>query len=180
MPAIGDPHRGHPLSGHADTRQLPTARDRAHSLRLHVRTLIQREELTRALADGAAPSESEELALRAARLISRRNRKSFGRALRRTIDEAHRPPMSRSSAVIIRRGAVIDAEPEIRKLIDRLNGSQPVCARGVAIVERILTDGDRSPLYVSGERGSLRRAVLLATAALEPADAGSHAFSIGA
>ena len=169
MPAIADPYRGHSLTGHADSVYLPTARDRAHSLRLRLRSLLHREELTRALAYGADPSESEELALRAARLTSRHSRKALGRALRRTIAEARRPLMSRSSAVIIRRGAVVEAKPEIRALIDRLNDPLQVRARGVAIVERILTDSDRSPLYVDGEPGSLRRAIVLATAALEPA-----------
>ena len=180
MPAIADPYRGHPLIGHADSAYLPTARDRARSLRLRLHSLLHREELTRALASGADPSQSEELALRAARLTSRHCRKALGRALRRTIAEAHRPLMSRSSAVIIRRGAVVDAEPEIRALIDRLTAPRPVRARGVAILERILTDADRSPLYVAGEPGSLRRSIALATAALEPAGASWHEFSIGA
>ena len=180
MPAIADPHRGHRLTGHADTFRRRTADHRAHSLRLRLRTSLHREELTRALADGSDPSSSDELALRAARLTSRHNRKALARALRRTIAEAHRPLMTRSSAVIIRRGAVVDAEPEIIALIDRLNGTVPVCARGVAIVERILTDADRSPLYVDGERGSLSRAIALATVAMDPGEAGRHEFPIGA
>ena len=155
MPAIADPYRGHSLTGHADASSRPTADHRPHSLRLRLRASLHRQELTRALAYGTDPSASDELALRAARLTSRHNRKALVRAMRRTIAEAHRPLMTRSSAVIIRRGAVVAAEPEIIALIDRLNGPEPVCARGVAIVERILTDSDRSPLYVDGERGSL-------------------------
>ena len=80
---------------------------------------------------------------------------------------------------MIRRGAVVGAEPEIRALIDRLRDSRPVTARGVAIVELILTDADHSALYVAGRRGSLRRAIVLATAALDPAGAAGHEFSIG-
>jgi hypothetical protein len=180
MPAIADPYRGHPLTGHADTFRRPNAHDRARSLRLHLRASVHREELTRALAYGSDPNASDELAIRAARLTSRHSRQALARALRRTIAEAHRPLMTRSSAVIIRRGPVVDAEPEILALIDRLKGPAPVCARGVAIVERILTDADRSPLYVDGERGALSRAITLATAALEPGEAGSHEFPIGA
>ena len=180
MPAIADPHSGHPLTGHADTSRRPTSDHRAHSLRLRLRTSLHREELTRELAYGTDPSASDELALRAARLTSRHSRKALARALRRTIAEAHRPVMTRSSAVIIRRGAVVDAEREIIALIDRLNGPGRVCARGVAIVERILTDSDRSPLYVDGERGSLSRAIAFATAAMDPGEAGGHEFSIGA
>ena len=180
MPAIADPYRGHSLTGHADTSRRPTADHRPHSLRLRLRASLHREELTRALAYGTDPSASDELALRAARLTSRHNRKALVRAMRRMIAEAHRPLMTRSSAVIIRRGAVVDAEPEIIALIDRLNGPEPVCARGVAIVERILTDSDRSPLYVDGERGSLSRAIALAIAAMDPGEADSHEFPIGA
>jgi len=33
MPAIADRYGGHPRSGHADSLHLPTAGDRAHSLR---------------------------------------------------------------------------------------------------------------------------------------------------
>ena len=179
MPTIANPYRGHPHAGHTDPRSLAAARHWTHTLRLRVHALVHREGLARALAYGADPSASPELALSAARLTTRRSRKASGRALRRTIAEARRPLMSRSSAVMIRRSAVVTAEPEIRALIDRLRDSRPVRARGVAIVELILTDADRSPLYVAGRPGSLSRAIVLATAALEPAGANGHEFSIG-
>jgi hypothetical protein len=83
------------------------------SLRTRLRVALHRPELTRALAEGADPGFREELAVRAFRLTSERNRKSVARTLRRTIDEAHRPPLGRHK-VLIRRRDVLDAEPAIR------------------------------------------------------------------
>ena len=74
--------------------------------------------------------------------------------------------MARANIVIIDRRAVIDAEPEIEALIERLESDRPVAAQGMAIVELMITNAVESPLYDS-KPGTLRQQVLAATIALE-------------
>ena len=180
MPAIADPYRARPLDAPSDTFRDPALNRRSHSLRVRVRTALQRAELTRALAEGADPSTRPELALRSAQLTSDRRRTALARTMRRTIAEAHKPAMTRSRVVIIRRGAVLDAEGAIDAMIERLGSSQPVRAEGMAIAERILTNADRSPLYNSSEPGALRRLIDVATAAMNAAPSQSHELPIAA
>ncbi len=170
MPAIADPYASH-------YGAAATSGDTARRLHARLRATLRRSELTRALAEGADPAASPELALRAAQLTSARSRRTLSRALRRTIDEAHRPPLARARAVIIRRGAVLEAADAIRTMIARLTSPHPVQAQGMALAERILTNADGSPLYNPAERGTLQRQITVATAAMEPADRSqSHEF----
>lgn len=76
--------------------------------------------------------------------------------------------MTRAPMVIIRRGAVLEAQDAINTMIARLRAPDPVAAKGMAIAERIVSDGASSPLYTGAEPGALRRQVLVATAELEP------------
>jgi hypothetical protein len=174
MPAIADPYFA----------QYPTSRnhDRARRVRVRVRvrTALYRGELTRALAEGADPTESHEFTLRAGQLTSARSRRSLARAMRRTLDEAHRPPLARSRAVIIRRGAVLGAEDAIRSMIDQLESAEPLRARGLAMAERILTNADGSPLYNRAGPGALEWEINAATAAMSRPDRSqSHEFRVG-
>jgi hypothetical protein len=114
MPAIADPYA-------SQYNAASESDGRAHWVRARIRSSLRRSELTRALAEGADPSSSDELAVRAGQLTSARSRRSLARAMRRTIDEAHRPPLARSRMVIIRRGAVLEAEDAIRTMIARLD-----------------------------------------------------------
>jgi hypothetical protein len=151
---------------------------RSHSLLVRTRVAIQRGELTRALAEGTDPSSRPELALRAAQLTSNRSRRILARALRRTVAEAHRPAMTRAPVVIIRRSEVLNAQPAITAMIERLESSRPVRPEGMAIAERLLTNADNSPLYNAAGPGTLRQLVLAATAAMDPEPAQSHEFAI--
>jgi hypothetical protein len=172
MPAIADPYFA----------QYPTSRnhDRARKVRVRVRTALYRGELTRALAEGAHPTESHEFALRAGQLTSARSRRSLARAMRRALDEAHRPPLARSRAVIIQRGAVLGAEDAIRSMIDQLESAEPLQAQGLAMAERILTNADGSPLYNRAEPGALEWEINAAMAAMSRADRSqSHEFRVG-
>jgi hypothetical protein len=173
MPAIADPYL---LQSDASA----DADDRTRWLRARIRAALHRDDLTRALAEGADPTSSDELALRAGQLTSARSRRSLVRAMRRTIDEAHRTPLSRSRMVIIRRGAVLEAEDAIRTMLARLGSSQPLRAEGMAIAQRILTNADRSPLYNRAEPGALHREIGVATAAMSRPDRSqSHEFPVG-
>jgi hypothetical protein len=88
-------------------------------------------------------------------------------------------PQSRRSH-IIQRGAVLDAEPAITAMIDRLEGSVAVAPEGMAMAEQILTDGKASPLYNAADPGALGRRVRAATAAMVSRPAASHEFALEA
>ena len=142
MPTIANPRGGHSYEGPSDdSRRHGTPAGLAPSLVVRIRTAAQRCDLTRSLAQGADPSARPELALRAAQLTSRRSRKVLARTLRRTVVEAREPMMTRSRVVIIRRGAVLEAENAITVLIWILISPAPVRAEGMAIAERIITNG---------------------------------------
>lgn len=179
MPTIANPQNRVPYDAPTDDGRPRGARaGRRGSLLVRARGGIQRGELTRALAEGTDPSGRPELALRAAQLTGKRSRRSLARTLRRTVAEAHKPAMTRASVVIIRRGAVLDAELAINAMIERLESCEPVRSEGMAIAERLLTDAEHSPLYSPAGPGMLRQRVLAATAAMGPGLAQSHEFAI--
>jgi hypothetical protein len=137
---------------------------RALALRLTV--AMKRDALVRELAAGAPPGLSPELALRASKLVNERHRRQLVRALRRATHEAHQAPMTRASISIVNRRAVVDAEVALDALIARLSSDRAVAPRGMAMVERLITDGVASPLYNDARPGTLRRQVFAATIAL--------------
>jgi|GEM_PF-2206357 hypothetical protein len=179
MPTIANPYRGRSYDAASDDFSATgSGRGPTRSLSLRIRTAAQRSKLTRALAEGADPTTRPELELRAVQLTSRRQRNTLARTMRRIIAEARQPAMSRSRVIFIRRGAVLDAEDAITTMIERLRSSEPVLPEGVALAERIITNGDQSPLYNPSEPGALRRLISDATAAMNSAPAQSHEFPI--
>jgi hypothetical protein len=180
MPSMVDPYGARPFTTSLDSIPEHQSGGRANSLRLRLRTSVHRTKLTHALAEGADPGASDELALRAQQLTGDRYRKTLARSLRRSIAEARRPARTRGVASIIDRRAVLDAEGAIAELIEHLLGPRPVQPAGMAMVERILTNADRSPLYNPSEPGALRPTIRVATATLESQSAGSHQFTLSA
>jgi hypothetical protein len=178
MPAVVDPFGARPLIGPREPNLNVPSHGPANSLRLRIRTAVHRAELTRALAEGADPDSSSELALRARKLTSARNRRALARSLRRTLADAQKPAPTRSRLSIIDRRAVLDGEGAITEMIERLNGPHPVRAQGMASLERLLTNADRSPLYNSAGGGALLREIRVATGALDPHPARSHEFDL--
>jgi len=178
MPSMVDPHGARPFTTPLDSIPDQGSDRRASSLRLRLRTSVHRARLTRALAEGADPVASDELALRARRLTSERTRRTFARGLRRSIAEARRPARTRGVLSIIDRRAVLEAEAAIAEVIERLLAPRPVQAAGMAMVERILTNADRSPLYNPSKPGALRHTIRVATFALDRQSAGSHEFAL--
>jgi hypothetical protein len=180
MPTMGQPNRGWPDTTPAQSRRDDERENRASSLRVHLRATVQRGKLTRALAEGADPKASGELALRAQQLTGERHRSMLARSLRALIAEAHRPRMIHPRAIIDRRAA-LDAEAAIMEMIERLGSPSPVQPQGVALLTRILTNADgSSPLYNASEPGTLRRTIRGATAALDAQPARSHEFALAA
>jgi hypothetical protein len=162
---------------HNDPHETTTGLTRTLGLRLKV--AVKRDALLRELASGASTERSPELALRASKLVDDRHRRHLAGALRRAVREAHQPATIRSTISIVDRGAVIDSEVAIQAVIARLSSQQPVAAQGVAMVERLITDGVTSPLYNDASPGTLRRRVLAATIALEPGS-DRHEFPLAA
>lgn len=165
MPTISLPPRTeltHPPRGSQTDSSAPSLTLRAH-------VAAHRLALTRELSEGADPTSSPALALRAEQLTSDRRRRSLARSLRRTVHEARHPAPRRVTFGLVRRGAVIDAADAIDVLVKRLHGPEPIAPEGAALIERMLSDGAWSPLYSTAPGGALRRLVVLATAALESA-----------
>ncbi len=178
MPAMVDPYGARPYSLPDANLDVASAKE-AISLSSRVRTSVHRGKLTRVLAEGTDSSASPEVALRARQLTRERNRRTLARSLRRTIAEAQQPAMTRARIVIIERAAVLDAEDAIVEMIDRLGSPDAVRVQGMALLERILTDADRSPLYNRSEPGSLQRMIRVATFALDAHPSRSHEFGLG-
>ena len=100
--------------------------------------------LDRALIAGFDPAGSRLLAARALTLNSARSRASLASGLERLLEAAQGPPSMRR--VRPQRDAVITNAVELRALAAALRGSSPIYARGVAVVDELLSDGT-GPAY---------------------------------
>jgi hypothetical protein len=122
--------------------------------------------LDRRLAAGASPGESHALRRRARKLLSDRKRRSLAAGVFRLINEADDPPGPWTSAVPIQRPAVRTCRPLLLQVSQDLEDTKlPVSAKGVALVEQLLTDGG-SPVYAPVGERALEEAVRRAHAAL--------------
>jgi hypothetical protein len=175
MPTIANPQLHHPRS-----RRVPSHGSLIEAVGTRIHEATKRGAFTRALAAGADPLASPELAPRAAQLISRRERATIARSLHRTVRDAYASRPTIGGPVLIRRGAVRHAEDVITAVISRLEGPHPVSPQGMAQIERLLTNADNSPLYNDAAPGALRRTMSAVLCALEP-DRGSspdHEFPL--
>jgi hypothetical protein len=165
MPTISLPPRGQLTTA---PRTAPTDRS-PRSVAVRAQVAARRWSLTRELSEGADPAASPALALRAEQLIADRHRHALARSLRHAVREARNPAPRRRAFGLVRRAAVIDAADAIDVLVKRLLSPEPIAPEGAALIELTLSDGGWSPLYRAAPAGALRRLVVLATAALEPA-----------
>jgi hypothetical protein len=124
-------------------------------------------ELDRQLAAGASPDASALLAVRGRRLTSRRHRVRLAAGLARAVHDAKGGSRGFSAAIPPDAREVVDARVVLATLERRLRAPEPVSARGVALLETLLTDGT-SPLYRPPEPGALGSHLRAAAAALEP------------
>jgi hypothetical protein len=93
---------------------------------------------------------------------------TISRCPSRNLDGFGPASLSVFGPVPMRRREILQAERPLRVMIERLRDDRPVTAEGMALIERLITDGTWSPLYRTTVPGSLRRLTVLATAALEP------------
>jgi len=132
---------------------------------LRVRAWLHRRSLKRALAAGAEPGSSPELAHRAEQLTSLRCRRALAAGLHGTLRDALKAPAPFTAAVPLQRREVLNARDDIEELAQDLLAPGDVQARGVVLVQDLLTQGS-SPLFTAGPEGQLDRAVRQARAAL--------------
>lgn len=107
---------------------------------------------------------SDAVRRRIAELTSPRERTRLAKSLLGAVRDARRPGLS---AIPLDRRAVADRADELAELAGRLADlDRPVTAQAVALVHRLLTDGD-SPLYAYGRGDDLPAELARIRAALE-------------
>ena len=121
------------------------------------------DHLDRALIDGGDPTTSATLAARAAMLTSPATRAELADGLDVILASAQSPP-SRLRA-LPRHAALLANASLLRELASVLRGPAPLYARGIAMVQRLLTDGT-SPMYTSRDGVALELALRKARAAV--------------
>ena len=137
------------------------------ALALRARVFASRRSLDEALADGASPVWTPELALRARQLVSRSSRQQLATSLERLVNEAQRSVPPRAvAAVPLPRREILEAQTSLFSIAARLRDERPVYARGMALLSRLLSDGS-GPAYNPHAGGSLRHAVGAIAAALD-------------
>jgi hypothetical protein len=156
------------LSPHSLATRRPAGAGQAREQRglgLRVRVLLARTRLDRSLAEGADPSESPEIALRAVQIISGRHRRMLAAGLDRILAEADGRSPRRSSAIQPIARDVRAARAALIELSFALREDAAVEPAGVALTQRLMTDG-AGPLYVSSRDDALWHAVRDAREAL--------------
>jgi hypothetical protein len=129
------------------------------------RVWLRRGMLDRSLARGADPSTTPELSRRARQLTSRRCRNSLAQGIRNLIDAAEEPRHGYTAAVPLQRRAILSERAFLLELAADLAGDDELGPRGIALVDRLLTDG-ASPLYGPGPDGALHAALVHVRATL--------------
>jgi hypothetical protein len=128
-----------------------TQRDTAPrpSLRARLTARLHAHRFDRMLAVGMRGPADSALAVHAERLISRAERDSIARTLRRAVHDAHHGRASLSSRAPLHREKIVAAAKLIEDVALLLQSAHPVSARGVARLRRLLSDS-RGPLYRYG------------------------------
>jgi hypothetical protein len=129
------------------------------------RVWLRRGTLDRSLALGADPTTNPELRRRARQLTSRRCRKGLSQGIRNLIAAAEEPRHPYSAAAPLQRREILSERAFLLELADELAGEDELSARGIALVEALLTDGT-SPIYTPSPDGALHAALTHARATL--------------
>ena len=138
-------------------------------LRLRLRVMLRSGHLDAMLAQGAEPTDSAELCLRARRLTSARYRRALAGRLEEIVSVAERPGPRLSAAPPLQKRDVRAARAALLELAHSLRSENGVMSAGVALAQRLMTDG-ASPLYASSHDDALWQAVRHARAVLVDQD----------
>ena len=115
-------------------------------LALQARTWWRAGDLDRQLGEGADPSRSAELSLRAAQLTNTRRRRDFAGELESVVAAARSGRCGLSDCVPLRRAEILDAEDDLLALAAALRSSARCRPHAAGIVSFLLRDA-ASPLY---------------------------------
>jgi hypothetical protein len=143
-----------------------TSKEADMDLRQRLSLRLQARNLDRALADGASPDSSEQLARRAQALVRADTRDEIAASLRRLTRGDGRPLSSRVGAVPAR---AEDVRRDLERLAARLLEPGPLAPRGVALTQELLTDG-AGPLFWTESADDLGARLRTVLEALEPRD----------
>lgn len=124
-----------------------------------LRARLRRFELDRAIAGGADIAASPLLAARAAQLVERRHRLELAAALEQAVSVSLQS--GACLRTVPRREAMRRNRHRMLELAGILRSGRPAYARGVAVVELVLTDG-AGPAYTDGGGEALARQLRLA------------------
>ncbi len=124
---------------------------------------VRSQSLDRALIAGADPASSALLAARAAQLTSAHTRALIAEGLERLLRAAQGP--QRRWWAVSRRGQLLANASRLHELAALLASGTPLYARGIAMLNQLLTDGTGPAYFGEGER--LTRWLDEARAALE-------------
>jgi hypothetical protein len=122
-------------------------------------------ELDRLLAAGIDPQTTDVLALRAARITTRRNRARIADGLARALRSARDTTPGITAAMRPYGPELVEAGSVVAALDRCLRGPDSVNAQGVAILRTLLTE-PASALYQPNERGALAKRLAAAAATL--------------
>ncbi len=159
----------------ASVSEIQTSLDRAMfaspqsrpRLITRLRVALQRPALDGELADGVDPVASPALAFRAAQLTSDRKRERLAESIAKLLAEARRArPAGWSAAVPMNRRELIASRPALIEIESILQSGGPVYCQGMAMLQRLLTDG-ASPLYGRSSKGALNDELERVIAALQ-------------
>ncbi len=148
-------------AAHAIGQGVPARVDRRAAPRGRVRlsALLRAGTLDRELAAGVPSWRSPGHAARAVWLTQPRRRRGLARALEILVERSKQPvKRGRSSAVEPCREQVRDALREIMAITSRLRSSEPIDARGVALLRALVTDGG-GPCYARSRPAALTEAL---------------------
>ena len=122
-------------------------------LGLRARTWWKRDRLDDALASGADPASTPELALRARQLLSPAGRSSLANTIVKLLGEAHGPNLGPyTSAGHERSARILEYADNLRALVARLRDERPIDVQGAAMTARLVNDRT-GPLYREGGAG---------------------------
>jgi hypothetical protein len=129
-------------------------------LQVRLRTRLRRQALDAALADGADPRGSRELAWRAHELALPRTRRQLARVLANVLDATQEPPSwcrARGVRPPLCSEEVLAAAPELRLLAARLaDDPAPAQPQGLALASQLVWDS-ASPLFAPAPSGTVLR-----------------------